>query len=195
MNLRIAKKILAHQNNNYNKDLVRKQPDFYGNYTGQQKLLAAHRIFRYASKYGKGKLALDALHLKPPESFQPDDQMDLKFERLIGQYGRGETLIINTKEFTPPPSDQSKPVYRKDGQIHNFNAIPWPGMENIKYKPIVRTVKTSDEDTKEEYEMEVLEYKTEYTNPNPNKKDRKLITFKRYQARDNNTRSVPHRHV
>jgi hypothetical protein len=112
MNRRLAKKVL-------------KAPS---RYDGHQKNGAAHRLFRAASRAGDGVLAFRALRLKPRDSFATEDQVDLKFQKLLGQHERGEQLTVSTKDVLPPPP-VSKPAFRRDGQVHNFAAIPFPGQE------------------------------------------------------------------
>jgi hypothetical protein len=122
VNLRIAKKVLKHQHRKREYKLV---------YSGQQCYFAAHRLFRYASRFELAKLALQALRLKPQNSFQVDDQVDLKYELLIGQEGRRETLTCSRAKVVPPPPI-NKPAYRRDGQVHNFNCLPYPGAKQNK---------------------------------------------------------------
>jgi hypothetical protein len=184
MKLRIAKKILKHQEPIGRWWITRERPGFYGNYSGHQKQLASHRVFRYASHNELGQLALAALYLKHPETFQVDDQMDLKFERLIGQNMRGEKLIISNKFFTPPPEDRSKPVYNGMGQIHNFNAKKFGRNDKVAYKSVPGV---NEESVHNFVNVAVI--------TKGRKRDRGESTFLRYQARDNNTRKVPKYHV
>jgi hypothetical protein len=127
---RVAKKILKNQ---HRQRPMRRQTD--GSYlasrpvySDQQKNLAAHRLFRPACRHGDAKLAWAALKLKPDNSFTVDDQVDLKYEWLKGQELRREKLTISTKDIVPPPP-VAKPAFRRDGQVHNFGAIPFPGQE------------------------------------------------------------------
>lgn len=188
MKLRIAKKILSCQWP-ISRGQERKPPAFGGNYSGQQKLLASIRLFRYASLHKNGELAFKALHLRPIDSFQPDDQVDLKFERLIGQYGRCETLTVSKDQFIPPPPDNTKPGYRKDGQIGNPNALPYPGKHDkvtfvpVEFKPIPADG--------EVYSGTLYSQHIKYSKI----KNRSHQTALRYQARDNNNRKVPKYHV
>lgn len=180
MKLRIAKKILKHQAPLGRRWVTRDRPNFYGNYSGHQKQIAAHRVFKYASRNQLGPLALAALYLKHPETYQVDDQMDLKFERLIGQNMRGEKLVISSKFFTPPPEDRSKPVYNGMGQVHNFNAKRFSRNDKITYGHRTGLDGNVIIDT---------------TVIKSRKRDRGDATFLRFQARDNNTRRVPRFHV
>ena len=182
MKLRIAKKILKHQGP-INPGRGRTQPWFSGNYSGHQKLVASVRLFKYASRNELAKLALMSLYLRPLDAFQPDDQVDLKFEHLIGQFNRREKLVISKGVFVPIKEDRSKPVYNGMGQIHNFNALPMPGV----YDKVVYTHEKGFDGG--------IVIKTQIKNTRPNKKRRDLLSFLRYQARDNNTRKVPKYHV
>jgi hypothetical protein len=70
------------------------------------------------------KLALRTLEHLTPKS-QEDSWADLKKEELQAKIERGgapaPTAGATTETGAP------KPFYRKDGQIHNFNALPFPG--------------------------------------------------------------------
>ena len=199
MKLRLAKKILATQAKISKWTKCEREflePDFhggythhpfvesYGNYSGHQKLLASIRLFKYSTKNKLGNMALNAFYLRPLDAFQVDNNDDLKFEWLIGQHNRKESLTIDDKFFTPPPEDRTKIVYNAQGQVHNFNAIPFPGAnDKISFKP------------------EFMDYGEETFISNrvvveqSTKRPRDRATFKRYQSRDNNTRKVPRHHV
>ncbi len=110
MNLRIAHKVL-------------KSP---GRYSPQQQNSAAHRLYRYVRRHDRYK-ALKALYLKPVKFVVVDDSLDLKREQLEGQIMREN---VGAPEPLPAdPNAPPRPVYRKDGQIHAFDSIPWPGKD------------------------------------------------------------------
>ena len=109
MKLRVAKKIL-------------KAPDAYNH---QQRYRAAHRLYRQASTFKDGELAFIALLLKPQTSFVRDEELDLRFELFQLQIERGEQPTLRSGMVPVPPIER-KPVYRGDGQVHNFNAMPYP---------------------------------------------------------------------
>jgi hypothetical protein len=186
MKLRLAKKILACQGQINKWSSLERQTTIssYGNYSGYQKLLASIRLFKYASKNKLGKMALEALYLRPLDAFQVDSQVDLKFERLIGQWNRHEPLIIDSKIFVPPPEDRTKMVYNAMGQVHNFNAIPMPGKnDKVSYKQ--EWVGPKDK----QYFINTVVVKKSTKRP------RDVATFLRYQSRDNNNRKAPKYHV
>jgi len=109
--LRIAKKVL-------------KDPD---RYTGQQRYAAAHRLFKRASTFRDGAYGFCALLLKPQRSFHNDDQLDLRLEEFQSMYDRGEKIKFAPGEVVIPQLNIDKPVYRRDGQVHNFAVLPFPG--------------------------------------------------------------------
>lgn len=108
MNLRISKKVAS-------------DPD---RYSQQQRYHAATRLFRRASTFKDGEAGFMALMLKPQGSFR-DDQLALRFEVFQMQIEAGEQPVFHGGEVVVPPPN-NKPVYRKDGQVHNFNATPYP---------------------------------------------------------------------
>lgn len=110
MNLRIAHKVL-------------KAPY---RYNFQQQNNAAHRLYRYARLHDRFK-AISALSLKPAQFVVIDDSLDLKREQLEGQVDRER---LGVSEPAPvDPSAPPRPVYRRDGQVHAFDALPWPGKD------------------------------------------------------------------
>lgn len=115
MNLRISKKVL-------------KDPDRYSH---QQRTRAAHRIYTCASTFKDGELGLMALLLRPQNSFTEDDQLDLRFEVFTCQLERGEQPLFARGEVVIPKENLNKPVFRKDGQVHNFNALQMPGSHRV----------------------------------------------------------------
>lgn len=110
MNLRIAKKVLN-------------DPDRYSH---RQRYEAAHRLYRFSATFRNGEICLMALMLKPQKSFREDEQLDLRFEVLTTQVLRGEQPKFIPGEVLVPQENINKPVYRSDGQAHNFNALPYP---------------------------------------------------------------------
>lgn len=109
MNLRTAKK-------------VAKDPDAY---TEHQRSRAAHRLYRRASTFKDGEAGFFALLLKPQGSFREDEQLDLRYEVFSMQIERGEQPVFAPGPVSVPGSN-GKPVYRRDGQVHNFDALPYP---------------------------------------------------------------------
>lgn len=88
-------------------------------YTDQQVYSAALRIARYCRAGGDEEGEIDAIRSIPYEHIQVDGALDLRVEGLEG------------KPVIPVLPDAPRtPVYRKDGQIHNFNAI---GVEEPKH--------------------------------------------------------------
>lgn len=67
------------------------------------------------------KLIVKTFGAMSPE-VEEDSWADLKTEAV-------EHRIKSGIEGAPPPApvDEKKPVYRRDGQIHNFAAVPYPG--------------------------------------------------------------------
>jgi hypothetical protein len=120
MNLRIAKKVL-------------KDPD---RYTGHQRLVAAHRLFTRASTFKDGEQGLLALYLKPQRSFHADDQLDLRFEYFLNLYNKLEEIDFPPGEVVIDKEALRKPAYRKDGQVQNFNAMPFPSRYHYKQKVV-----------------------------------------------------------
>lgn len=112
MNLRIAKKVL--------RDRER--------YSGYQHLAAANRLIQRASLYEDAHAILAAFRLKPENAFQNDERFELKFELLIGQDGREESLTYSRKPIVIPEVI-CVPAFRRDGQVQNFNALPQPGIK------------------------------------------------------------------
>ncbi len=94
-------------------------------YTRHQRDLSAIRVCHWARGHN------DALYLRAlqawPECFVvADDAMDLDRERLEGIAQR---KVRGISEPAPLPEEPPRPVYRKDGQVHSFEALPWPGMD------------------------------------------------------------------
>jgi len=94
-------------------------------YSGQQVYDAAHRLYRRAAQFKDGAAALEALKLRPDASFTTDDDQYLRREQLLGMEERGESLVYHPA--IEVPVNNMKPAFRKDGQAHNFNALPFPG--------------------------------------------------------------------
>ena len=61
---------------------------------------------------------------------EADSWLDLKGEELEGRRERGGAPAVPIT-----PETARKPVYRKDGQVHNFGALPVPGN---KHRPLTR---------------------------------------------------------
>jgi hypothetical protein len=120
MKLRIAKKVLA-------------DPD---RYTGHQRLVAAHRLYTRASTFKDGEQGLLALYLKPQRSFHNDDQLDLRFEYLMNRYNKLEEIDFPPGEVVIDKEALRKPAFRKDGQVQNFNAMPFPTRYHYKHKVV-----------------------------------------------------------
>jgi hypothetical protein len=110
MKIRIAKKVF-------------KDPD---RYSAQQRFHAAHRMYRAARAFVDAHLALMALMLKPQRSFRNDDSLDLRYEQLTLLFESGKLKVLPAGEVQVPQENINKPVYRRDGQAHNFNATPFP---------------------------------------------------------------------
>jgi hypothetical protein len=121
MKLRIAKKVLL-------------DPD---QYSGQQRYAAAHRLFRRASTFKDGSAGYAALMLKPQRSYHEDDQLDLRMESFQADLDAGREPVFEPGEVVVPPVDQKKPVFRRDGQVHNFNALPFPNKVTWKQRLVV----------------------------------------------------------
>jgi hypothetical protein len=117
--LRIAKKVL-------------KNPDAY---TGQQRYTAAHRLYRRASTFKDGEAGFVSLMLKPQASFAEDEQVDLRFELWSCQIEAGGQPVFAVGEVVVPKENINKPVFRKDGQVHNFNALQTPGPLRVRTDP------------------------------------------------------------
>ena len=124
MNLRVAKKVL-------------RNPDAY---TGQQRYAAAHRLYTRASTFKDGELGFWALMLKPQRSFHDDDQLDLRFEFFLARYDKLEEIDFLPGEVVIPKEELRKPVFRRDGQVQNFNALKYPSKHHYESE----VVKTPD---------------------------------------------------
>lgn len=109
MNLRVAKKVLA-------------DPDRYSH---QQRYDAAARLYRRASTFKDGPAGYAALYLKPQRSFHDDDQLDLRFEAFLADVDVDREIDFPPGPVYVPPAE-GKPIYRRDGQVQNFNALPFP---------------------------------------------------------------------
>lgn len=109
MKLRLAKKIL-------------KAGQLYNR---QHRNRAAVRVCRWARGHNDA-LYLRALRFQPSQFVIVDDVMDLDRERLEGIAMR---KAAGVPEPAPAPPGPPKPVYRRDGQVHSFDALPWPGMD------------------------------------------------------------------
>ena len=136
MNLRIAKKVLA-------------DPDRYSH---QQRYDAAHRLFRRASTFKDGPAGYTALYLKPQRSFHEEDQLDLRFELFQAAIDADAEIVFAPGPVVIPPAE-GKPMYRRDGQVQNFNALPFPSKVKWNNKKVIQL------DGSESYwnEMEVVE--------------------------------------
>lgn len=110
MNLRTAKKVLFNP----------------GKYSGQQRYNAAHRLYRRASTFKDGLLGFWALKLKPQRSFHCDDQLDLRFEYFLSRYDKLEEIDFPPGSIVISKEELRKPAFRRDGQVQNFNALPYP---------------------------------------------------------------------
>jgi hypothetical protein len=121
MNVRIAKKVF-------------KNPE---RYTGQQRYAAAHRLYRYASTFKDGEVGFWALKLKPQRSFHADDTLDLRLEYFLAKYDALEPIDFPPGEVVVPQEGINKPMYRRDGQAGNLNALPFPGSWGYKQKVVV----------------------------------------------------------
>lgn len=67
---------------------------------------------------------LVVLQNQPIEEVVVDSYLDLTRERLEGERLREENRIV----VHPVVHETPQPVYRRDGQVHNFNAVPMPGI-------------------------------------------------------------------
>lgn len=70
------------------------------------------------------KLALRTLKRLTPEA-EEDSWADLKKEELEAKIERGGAASLPATAGTEAP----KPFYRRDGQVHNFAALPFPGQK------------------------------------------------------------------
>lgn len=131
MKLRIAKKVF-------------KNPD---DYTGQQRYTAAHRLFTRASTFRDGEAGLAALLLKPQRSFRLDDQLDLRLESFLADVEAGVEILFPRGEVVVPQTNIKKPARRKDGQVMNFNAAPFP--HKFHYTPVELTGDVIERDAKD----------------------------------------------
>ena len=120
MKLRVAKKVL-------------KAPD---RYTGQQRYDAAHRLYRQATTQKNGWTGFAALTLKPQRSFHEDDTLDLRLEYFQSLFDRGDEVNFPPGEVVVPTLNADKPIYRRDGQVANMAAIPYPGRYHYKAKVV-----------------------------------------------------------
>jgi hypothetical protein len=122
MNFRTAKKVL-------------KDPD---RYTTQQRYHAAHRLYRFASTFKNGEAGFFALSLKPQKTFHADDTLDLRYEYFLAKWDALEPIDFPPGEVVVPQLNIHKPVRRKDGQVHSFDAIPFPGSVTYRQETVVR---------------------------------------------------------
>lgn len=67
------------------------------------------------------KAALKAIDLLVKER-EEDSVLDLKVEQMEGR-AHVERPIV--------PVDETRPVFRRDGQVHSFDAAPWPGQRRL----------------------------------------------------------------
>lgn len=75
-----------------------------------------------------------------PTGHDPNGKLSLFKEKLDGRNAR-EDIGLPPVPPTPPPSDTPRPVFRKDGQIHNFSAAsghPATGRNRNKKGPFTR---------------------------------------------------------
>jgi len=104
MNRRTAKKVLK-----------RGRP-----YTDLQLFRACLRLARYHRGRDEAR-EVQILRSIPYAFVEVDGALDLRRERLQGKKARRERGI-------PEPAQTQQlagPVYRRDGQVHNFNAVNW----------------------------------------------------------------------
>jgi hypothetical protein len=145
VNLRTAKKVLFNPNA----------------YTGQQRYAAAHRLYRRASTFKDGLLGFWALKLKPQRSFHADDQLDLRYEYFLSRYDKLEEIDFPDGDIVIPKEELRKPVFRRDGQVQNFNALPFPSKASkISFKPEVVKHSSGDATLVNHVVVEELEQKT-----------------------------------
>ncbi len=81
------------------------------------------------------RLGLKVLTTLAPNA-EEDSWADLKREELEGKISRAGAPQVEAPAL-PPAELARKPIYRRDGQIHNFNAKPWPGRDG---KPAFKTM-------------------------------------------------------
>jgi hypothetical protein len=104
---------------------ARKVLDDPSGYTHAKRIDASRALYKSAIARGDADLALRALKLKPTESFEKDGEPALRLQRLLLLKESGELTLEDGPVVVPPV--QGGPVMRSDGQIHNFEAKPYPG--------------------------------------------------------------------
>jgi hypothetical protein len=97
-------------------------------YSRAEKIDASRALYKHAQKKKDPDLMLAALKLKPHDSFEVDGEPALRLQRLLLLKEQGEVCVEDGPVVVPPVV--AKPVYRPDGQVHNFAAQPYPGRRN-----------------------------------------------------------------
>lgn len=91
-----------------------------------EKIDASRALYKHAQKKGDAELMISALKLKPEDSFEEDGEPALRLQRLLHLKQQGELAVEPGPVVVPGVI--AKPVYRSDGQVHNFAATPYPGV-------------------------------------------------------------------
>ncbi len=148
MKLRVAKKILKAQREYIaaRKELVKNRPRWLLDqkwsyepfdlprgiteptytYSAGQSYRAAMRLFAWAGGHNES-LRHEVGYMIPANRVRIDDSFDLARETAGGRADRKAYGIPEPKPA--PVSVVPAPVFRRDGQTHNFNALPFPGRD------------------------------------------------------------------
>lgn len=95
----------------------------------RERFLLAMRLIRRAKADNDSAAFLEAFKLIPPDMV--NEQHVLRREWILSHFDHNDTPGFGPDEIVVPTTNMNKPVYRKDGQIHNFNALPYPGHEGL----------------------------------------------------------------
>ncbi len=89
----------------------------------------AMRLIRQAQTDNDGEGFLEAFKLIPPDMVE--EQHTLRREWILSHIDHNDRPVFGPLEISVPTTNLDKPVYRKDGQIHSFKALPYPGYEGL----------------------------------------------------------------
>ncbi len=84
-------------------------------------------LIRQARTTNDGFLFLEALNLVPADKME--EQFVLRREWILSHTDYNDVAVFGPDVIVVPTTNMDKPVWRKDGQVHSFKALPFPGHE------------------------------------------------------------------
>ncbi len=91
-----------------------------------ERLEAAAELIRKAQSEDNGLAYIDALRTVPQGVLDSDEQYDLRREWILGRLDHHQAPTFGPLIIDVPDTHDIHPM-RRDGQVHSFNALPYPG--------------------------------------------------------------------